>query len=1203
MNEVNNLLVPVQLSALVVNEQVRKFENFRRFGYNFQNLATFTSPEPQPFGGGVTDFSKHDYYQGIYLHWKLPAALRHGTQQPDGNIEFPLVPNRWLVIRYSGPLQQRVATAWVVESDFLGNDGGTNSFLDYRIPYNPDTPVAAQTLIGRKQSLSSPNQWKETNDKALFLTATGPGDATFSGYQPLAENVFSFHDTLDNIVTDSLSYLVCGWYSDSSKDILQDWQTPDDFTKLLSSLNWQVADGVAASSKQSLYHGMVFGIPWNLNGPSPTPAHAASGIFVAIGNTAADALTALITKQQQDHPEDGPINPRIIEAFQYNLLHYLEERNGVERLEQRIHEAWFGSVPGGVTWEIIDHSTNDDAALTPDYFKQEAGVLAQLNANQQAYEQALFALRRMQAELFSAWWKYYRAKNMYFPPPGVPQPDDIFKLIDNTNAGSLYNQVAQQLVAVQAAYGKLPQITATDGPGIAQQIAAFAKSNGISDLRELKRGEARRYWQATDPVILINGANYHPPVLTNDTLPIRTAAQLITGMTYHAAGNDKGQPIGIDRLQPVMPTLNLTNLPAGIQGLMNEFFLLDPTNATGIAKAVWNSSDTDTISKLAAQIKNYTQTNGVPPVFIPGDWTQPWEPIFMEWKVAWYPIPYNQVNYLWQFDGDDYEWTGNGNITTTPYMISGRTFLTPQITYSFRSRLEQFLRDFPQADLTSLKNFIEDVDHWDFISQTLTGFSAQLRKMDPLSNVAPVGNISKLIQDAYAGVPAPSSVIPFDGVRCGQFVIRQLKLFDLFGQALEIVEDLQGTGPTSSDNFRPVIAEGLVPVHFVEQKNTFRFVQLLPRLLQPARLNFDFLDAKNDALTITTAAGANPVCAWLLPNHIDQGLMAYTAEGVALGELRVTVNVDNVEELNFWSSPHSPVATIDDLIASWPHLGYMFQSLKAQGPAVFTDFMTVIDSTLWTTDPLGGRHDEYFSVLIGRPLALVRSSLAFELYGGPLRDPSWEKTFDTSAPPFVKNSFPIKLGNQALSNDGLIGYYLGQGKDAYSSFYYAQEPGGNNDPGISDGYIQPISRSNFIQLDLTGSSKAYLSMLIDPRAAVHAVTGILPITTLALPDHFLADAMGVMEMTFRAGPVLTEAAAAGQQTMQGAAVTEGINYPPPAASRQGWSWIEQDANGKDWNSYAIAGGDQSARLSTVASSLRDGWMVLQPADSNSEQKS
>ncbi|WP_315823101.1 hypothetical protein [Paraflavitalea speifideaquila] len=233
----------------------------------------------------------------------------------------------------------------------------------------------------------------------MFLTAIGPGDATFSGYEPIAGNVFSFHDTLDNIVTDNLSYLVCGWYSDSSQDILQDWKTPDDFTKLLSTLNWQVANEVAASSKQSLYHGMVFGIPWNLNGPSPTPAHNTAGIFVTIGNTAADALTALITKLQQDHPEGGPINPRIIEAFQYNLLHFLEERNGVERLEQRIHEAWFGAVPGGITWEVIDNSTDDDATLTPDYFKQEARILAQLNANQQAYEQALFAVRRMQAAL------------------------------------------------------------------------------------------------------------------------------------------------------------------------------------------------------------------------------------------------------------------------------------------------------------------------------------------------------------------------------------------------------------------------------------------------------------------------------------------------------------------------------------------------------------------------------------------------------------------------------------------------------------------------------------------------------------------------------------------------------------------------------------------------------------------------------------
>ncbi|WP_315823102.1 hypothetical protein [Paraflavitalea speifideaquila] len=211
---------------------------------------------------------------------------------------------------------------------------------------------------------------------------------------------------------------------------------------------------------------------------------------------------------------------------------------------------------------------------------------------------------------------------MYFPPPSVPDATEIFKLIDSTNAGSLYNQVAQQLVVVQTAYGKLPPITATDGPGIARQIASFARNNGISDLRQLKRGEARRYWEATDPVILVNGANYHPPVLTNDTLPIRTADQLATGILYRGKGKD-GQPVvvsfGLQMLQSVLPTLNLTNLPAGIQGLMDEFFLLDPNNATAIVKAVWKNSDADIISQITNQIKTHQGMNGIPPAFIPGD--------------------------------------------------------------------------------------------------------------------------------------------------------------------------------------------------------------------------------------------------------------------------------------------------------------------------------------------------------------------------------------------------------------------------------------------------------------------------------------------------------------------------------------------------------------------------------------------------------
>ena len=62
--------------------------------------------------------------QGLHLHWALPNALtigRHppgagGEPNPSRPIEFPAIPNRWLVIRTGGGLADK---RWVVQSDYL----------------------------------------------------------------------------------------------------------------------------------------------------------------------------------------------------------------------------------------------------------------------------------------------------------------------------------------------------------------------------------------------------------------------------------------------------------------------------------------------------------------------------------------------------------------------------------------------------------------------------------------------------------------------------------------------------------------------------------------------------------------------------------------------------------------------------------------------------------------------------------------------------------------------------------------------------------------------------------------------------------------------------------------------------------------------------------------------------------------------------
>ena len=92
-------------------------------------------------------------------------------------------------------------------------------------------------------------------------------------------------------------------------------------------------------------------------------------------------------------------------------------------------------------------------------------------------------------------------------------------------------------------------------------------------------------------------------------------------------------------------------------------------------------------------------------------------------------------------------------------------------------------------------------------------------------------------------------------------------------------------------------------------------VKVAPRLVQASRLNFRFVSAENDENETGLVAGANPVCGWLLPNHLDSGLSVYNAQGQPLGELLLLWEGPHTSVLNWLPAPESPTAaaTPDDI--------------------------------------------------------------------------------------------------------------------------------------------------------------------------------------------------------------------------------------------------------------------------------------------------
>ncbi|AJC61669.1 discoidin domain-containing protein [Streptomyces sp. 769] len=236
-----DLIVPVQVHALLANRKVRTLHPFHRYQPSFDRmLGTLPdaegrgAAEPEAFSG-AKEVGGDETFEGVHVQWELPEALTDGfVAEGDGDTHFPLVPNRWLVVRYSWVRGVPKAVGWVVHSDYLYSDDDgelwddndvINSFVN---PRRTDAPEV--DWLGRVHKLAD-GPWQEPPGvREPFLTAVGAGLPSFAAFEPYHENVFSLHDDLQDLKDPAhgdsyppdatLSYLVVGWYSDTDKDIL-----------------------------------------------------------------------------------------------------------------------------------------------------------------------------------------------------------------------------------------------------------------------------------------------------------------------------------------------------------------------------------------------------------------------------------------------------------------------------------------------------------------------------------------------------------------------------------------------------------------------------------------------------------------------------------------------------------------------------------------------------------------------------------------------------------------------------------------------------------------------------------------------------------------------------------------------------------------------------------------------------------------------
>jgi hypothetical protein len=600
---------------------------------------------------------------GIHLHWSLPDSLTRARPAREGpnKQDFPPVPNRWLVTRCNN--NDVVEKEWIVESDYLYPAGDEDhSAQSVTIPYRTGQ-YQPFSYLGRSMELnnSSPD---ETDEYYPKLTAVGYGEPTFAAFYPNCHSVFGFYDPDDSTNLEGRQYYVIGWYSKPAQDYLNtfikaraDKANNESLIKALEDdFKWTLAidEKEAFPTRMLCYARLVFGKKEDdkqLNEP----------VTIAVGNTGTEALSAYLAEtlaEQSDAKIEKGAAKNIIEdqLEAVQLSPRLEHRQldvGPKFLEAR-HEKGFTAIPGGSLWTIRPESTTTEAADVSD---ARAGItlpddmahlLNAANDRQQEYDRAWQEMESLRRQLFSDWYKYMVCS---YPPEDAgdeyPVIDEVKSYIEG-NVASLNNRILEaETLAARLSEAVQNLQTSVNDYNKKLKNAGFAY--------RLKQISGPRYWQPTEPVVLISSS-------------IAEASE--------RHGQD-GRPSDGLLVTQLLKNADLEN--PGNQDLRQR------------------------IRERIGEIGGGTDRN-----FAFSEWNrQPWNPFLLEWEVEVFPVE-NKSNlnpqsgsYDSDFISDNYTLLenqvdlsfqpGKGSTTKAANVYSGRSILTPHAGIQLTRQIEAYL--------------------------------------------------------------------------------------------------------------------------------------------------------------------------------------------------------------------------------------------------------------------------------------------------------------------------------------------------------------------------------------------------------------------------------------------------------------------------------------------------------------------------------
>ena len=569
-----------------------------------------------------------------------------------------------------------------------------------------------------------------------------------------------------------------------------------------------------------------------------------------------------------------------------------------------------------------------------------------------------------------------------------------------------------------------------------------------------------------------------------------------------------------------------------------------------------------------------------------------WHPILAEWEVGLYPLAINDLHngrsnqYASDFVERAYELARESvdltlrpaghPLARTESFLTGRTIINPNHAHALRDKLNAFIEAHNGDVPAELKQALQHLDEDD--SRTLTfpleGFVAAMRQKlqilqlpidDPLA-FADYRDFTERVHQAVgdARTLSPDPIFDFNPIQSGAMEVRRLRLIDNFGQHRDqAVNQVRCISTLRADDHSNLIT-------------------LPARLAQPARLEFRWLEAASRAAEASEHVDSSPICGWLTVNDLDGLIAVHDETGHPLGALTSDSDL-------LWQ----PLPGMDQAVAPAMFgnatLRKTVEWLTRQGGPTIDLFARMLDHALDNIHPENFGANEW-TLMSGRPLAIVQVKLGLLLKGLPAIDQSYGSLYQTLATGDHHNAdfeavrFPVRLGDHRQVNDGLVGYWLQDEEGGLDGLFHAPNAGSVRNakldaglPAESDLPIVGDHEPPLIPLSINEPEKM-LTLLFDPRGHLLATSGILPAKALTLPENFYLDALARMRPAFFTAPVLTP--------------SDKLTLPLPRQHGLHWDWLEKRKEAWTRIDQAAIGEPEKVASTGSGQEIREGWLEL-----------